>query len=104
MRAPLLTALLCITGFLLQCAQAQQSGADTNQLTLLRAKAEKGDAQAQFELGLASSLGKFGVATDYVEAVKWYRRAAEQDHAKAQYNLGWTTTKVKAWRRTTRRP
>jgi S1-C subfamily serine protease len=28
------------------------------------------------------------VAKDYVEAVKWYRRAAEQNSAGAQYNLG----------------
>jgi hypothetical protein len=28
------------------------------------------------------------VAKDYVEAVKWYRKAAEQGHAEAQYNLG----------------
>ena len=25
---------------------------------------------------------------DYVEALKWYRKAAEQGYAKAQYNLG----------------
>ncbi len=25
---------------------------------------------------------------DYAEAVKWYRKAAEQGHATAQYNLG----------------
>ena len=29
-----------------------------------------------------------GVAKDEVEAVKWYRKAAEQNHAAAQYNLG----------------
>ena len=28
-----------------------------------------------------------GVAKDEVEAVKWYRKAAEQNHAQAQYNL-----------------
>ena len=28
------------------------------------------------------------MAKDQVEAVKWYRKAAEQNHAKAQYNLG----------------
>ena len=36
----------------------------------------------------AFSLGKFGVATNYVEAVKWFRQAAEQNHAGAQNNLG----------------
>ena len=29
-----------------------------------------------------------GVAKDEVEAVKWYRKAAEQNQAEAQYNLG----------------
>ena len=29
-----------------------------------------------------------GVAKDQVEAVKWYRKAAEQNYAEAQYNLG----------------
>ena len=29
-----------------------------------------------------------GFAQDYAEAAKWYRRAAMQGHAPAQYNLG----------------
>ena len=29
-----------------------------------------------------------GVAQDYAEAMKWYRLAADQRHAQAQYNLG----------------
>ena len=29
-----------------------------------------------------------GVRQDYVEAVQWYRKAAEQGHAQAQDNLG----------------
>ena len=29
-----------------------------------------------------------GVVNDEVEAVCWYRKAAEQGHAKAQFNLG----------------
>jgi TPR repeat protein len=29
-----------------------------------------------------------GVPQDYQEAERWYRLAAEQGHAKAQYNLG----------------
>ena len=29
-----------------------------------------------------------GVRKDYVQAVQWYRKAAEQGNAKAQYNLG----------------
>ena len=30
-----------------------------------------------------------GVAKDEMEAVTWYRKAAEQGNAHAQYNLGW---------------
>ncbi|XOC34472.1 sel1 repeat family protein [Haemophilus influenzae] len=29
-----------------------------------------------------------GVKQDYAEAIKWYQKAAEQDYAKAQFNLG----------------
>ena len=29
-----------------------------------------------------------GVAQNYAEAVKWYRKAAEQGYAEAQFNLG----------------
>ena len=29
-----------------------------------------------------------GVRQDYAEAFRWFRKAAEQGHAEAQYNLG----------------
>ncbi len=32
--------------------------------------------------------GGKGVVQDYKEAIKWYRTAAEQGHAKAQFKLG----------------
>jgi TPR repeat protein len=32
------------------------------------------------------------VAKDEVEAAKWFRKAAEQNHAQAQYSLGWCHT------------
>ena len=50
-------------------------------------RAEKGDAKAQFVLGLKYDTGK-GVRQDYTEAEKWYRKAAEQGYAEAQFNLG----------------
>jgi len=31
-----------------------------------------------------------GVTQDYRAAVKWYKLAAEQGDADAQYNLGWS--------------
>ena len=88
LRTTLIAALLCITSFLPLCAQPQQSSAGTNQLTLLRALAEQGDAKSQLELGAAFSLGKFGVGQDYGEAVRWVRKAAEQNFAPAQNCLG----------------
>jgi TPR repeat protein len=29
-----------------------------------------------------------GVQQNYTEALKWYRKAADQGHARSQYNLG----------------
>ena len=34
-----------------------------------------------------------GVSQDYSEAVKWYRKSAEQGNAYAQNNLGWMYSK-----------
>ena len=53
----------------------------------LRAKAEAGNAAAQFDLGIMYRAGA-GVPKDEVEAVKWYRKSAEQGVAEAQFNLG----------------
>ena len=40
-----------------------------------RAKAEQGDAAAQYNIGICYKRG-LGVAADQVEAVKWFRKAA----------------------------
>ena len=45
-----------------------------------------------------------GVQKDYKEAVKWYRKAAEQGYAKAQFNLGFMYYKVKGCPRTLQKP
>ena len=58
-----------------------------DKIAQLRAKAEAGDPEAQFELAWAYYVGK-NVAQSYEEAVKWYRKAVEQGHTIAQYNLG----------------
>ena len=52
-----------------------------------KAKAEKGDAQAQFWLGVSYADGK-GVAKDQVQAVSWWRKAAVQGYDNAQLALG----------------
>ncbi len=43
--------------------------------------------RAQFVLGLTYDFGR-GVPTDEAEAARWYRKAAEQGHARAQFFLG----------------
>ena len=53
-----------------------------------RAKADKGEAAAQNDLGCIYETGD-GVAVDFAEAAKWYRLAADQGHAMAQGNLGY---------------
>ena len=52
-----------------------------------RAAAEKGDAEAQFNLAQCYRFG-WGVEPDKAKAVYWYRKAAEQGLKEAQYNLG----------------
>ncbi|MCX6907235.1 MAG: tetratricopeptide repeat protein [Verrucomicrobia bacterium] len=52
----------------------------------LTAMAEKGDASAQFNLGVCYDEGQ-GVPENEVEAAKWYRKAAEQNSGAAQFNL-----------------
>ncbi|MGB2118981.1 MAG: tetratricopeptide repeat protein [Porticoccaceae bacterium] len=42
---------------------------------------------AQFNLGVMYEFGN-GVSENDAEAVKWYKKAADQGHADAQFNLG----------------
>ena len=52
-----------------------------------RALAIKGDAEAQYSLGLHYLYGE-DMSANYSEAEKWLRLAAAQGHYAAQYNLG----------------
>ncbi|MCY4593145.1 MAG: tetratricopeptide repeat protein [Alphaproteobacteria bacterium] len=56
---------------------------------VFRMHAEKGDAEAQNNLGGMYQRGE-SVPRDHAEAAHWYRRSAEQGHANAQFNLGIT--------------
>ncbi|KAK3282018.1 hypothetical protein CYMTET_10225 [Cymbomonas tetramitiformis] len=53
----------------------------------LKARAEKGDAGSQSDLGIAYAIGD-GAEPDLQQAVYWFRTAADQGNAGAQYNLG----------------
>ena len=52
-----------------------------------RALADRGDADAQFNMGQAYKLGR-GVPADLKIAQSWYQKAAAKGHDQAQANLG----------------
>ena len=58
---------------------------EKSEIDKLRQPAERGDASAQYQLGVCYDKGA-GVQAN--EAVKWYRKAAEQGYAAALCNLG----------------
>ena len=83
-----ITSLLFGLALFFTCAvHGQQTEAERKAFQETKAKAEKGDAIAQFAIGAMYATGR-GVAKDEVEAVKWYRKAADQGEANAQNNLG----------------
>ncbi len=47
-------------------------GAESESLPELKARADNGEAEAQFMLGIKYEKGE-GVRQDYAEAVKWYQ-------------------------------
>ena len=49
--------------------------------------AEKGDTNAQFQLGLMAHLGH-GIPQNFLVARKWYERAAKNGEVRSQNNLG----------------
>lgn len=66
---------MCITLLLANISVASQ-------LEALAVKANKGDADAQFHLGLMYGNGE-GTPQDYKQAVKWYTKAANKGDADA---------------------
>ncbi len=56
-------------------------------LNATRARADRGDVDAQFALGLKYGASEAG-PQDFAQAAEWYRKAAEQNHSLAQFNLG----------------
>ncbi|MFN3163920.1 MAG: tetratricopeptide repeat protein [Pseudohongiellaceae bacterium] len=56
-------------------------------ITAVEARAESGEAEAEFLMGTAFAEG-LGKPVDPEQAVAWYRRAAGQGHILAQHNLG----------------
>ena len=81
----LVAAVLLVSGG--ASAQAPTTSTETAEIAALRVKANAGDADAQYNLGVWYHFGK-GVPQDDAQAVSWFRKAAEQGDAGAQYNLG----------------
>ena len=67
--------------------ESSSSGGSTASVDQVTAKAEAGDAAAECDLGLRYMRGN-GVAKDYVQGVKWFRKAAQQNYAEGQRYLG----------------
>ncbi len=88
---------LVVVCFASWCVPALAAPADINAemtpaeaqkiLTTTRPRAEKGDASAQYNLGVLYDRG-LGVEQDYDQARKWYRKAADQRYGRAEHNLG----------------
>ena len=66
---------------------AQESAADRRRIDDIKARADKGDAEAQIELSALYTTGN-GVPKDLVKAAKLHRKAAEQGNTDAQVRLG----------------
>jgi hypothetical protein len=66
---------------------AYERGNYSTALSSAQPAAERGDPVAQRVLGLLYQNGQ-GVAQDYAEAARWYRKAADQRDATAQNNIG----------------
>src|SRR6266550_4123074 len=67
--------------------EAWQRADYTGAVTIWRPLAEKGDADAAFNLGQAYRLGR-GVPVNLAAAQTWFERAAEKGHVDAQATLG----------------
>ena len=64
-----------------------ETESNENNFKNCQAEAEKGDADAQYELANIYNSGQIG-DKDPEKAVFWYRKSAEQDNDLAQYSLG----------------
>ena len=76
-----------ITAALLLSLSMTAFALSPEQIAEYRAAADKGEAWAQYNLGIMYANGE-GVPEDDATAVKWYTKAAEQGDAAAQNNLG----------------
>ncbi|MBG86171.1 MAG: hypothetical protein CMO80_04640 [Verrucomicrobiales bacterium] len=72
----ILAAVCALTVFTTGCETVGGGGSHT--LDELKAAANDGDANASLKLGNAYFNGRNGAEKDFVEAQKWYEKAAQQ--------------------------
>ncbi len=77
----------CASGNYQKGLAAAQQGDYSAALAQWRPLAERGDADAQYQLGLAYRHGR-GVKQDYPEAVRWFRLGEAQFHPGSLNQLG----------------
>ena len=75
-------AVVAVLTALALCVPVQ---AQTPEIDEARLRAEAGDAEAQYTIGLTYDMG---VPQDDAEGVRWYRLAADQSYVPALTNLG----------------
>ena len=83
----ILLVLVFALGLLAHQPEAQAVSSSTPDFVAIKERAEHGHADAQLALGTMYYEGQ-GVARDLRQALKWFRRAADQENQFAQYNLG----------------
>lgn len=88
-------SLILLSFLFLELTLSQPVHADSDKgITLsstlqeIKVLAEQGDAEAQHELGVIFEDGRKGVISNNAEALKWYRKSAEQGYTWGQYHLG----------------
>jgi TPR repeat protein len=84
----MLTLRRCVGGVVAVLLMSGVALAQTpTDIATLRVRANAGDADAQTSLAIAYFNGE-GIPQDDAQAMLWFRKAAEQGDADAQFNLG----------------
>jgi len=86
-RALALAAVLCVLWTGAACAEGSLGIPDAASIAALQQAADKGDAQAQYELG-SMYWDAYGVPQDRAKAAALLQKAADQGNASAQVSLG----------------
>jgi TPR repeat protein len=83
-----LSTLLFTGLFLSQVNAEPMPSTDGSAEQQIRTQAKQGNAEAQVKLAMMYANGE-GVVRDDKQAAFWFRKAADQGEAMAQFNLGW---------------